>query len=80
VKVIENQKIYQCSHCGKRLLTKKGAKIHEENYCRVILKKQKEELQNTCPHMDTDWSYRYIPGEAVKEPDYCYCLDCGKVL
>ena len=81
MKIIEGQKLYQCSYCNKRLLTKKGCYLHENQYCwhpksphqKNIVKKQA-----LCEHKHTETQYRYIPGEAVKEPDYDLCIDCGK--
>ena len=28
-----------------------------------------------CPHEHLEYSYAYIPGECVQEPDYRYCVD-----
>lgn len=42
MKVLTNQTLYQCDHCGKRLLTKHGAKVHEEQYCSVVLERKKK--------------------------------------
>lgn len=35
-----------------------------------------------CHHPDKfiDEVWCYIPGEAVKQPDYCQCILCGRVL
>jgi len=78
VKTLKNQTIYQCEYCNKRLLSKNGAKIHEEQYCwksPVVKQKRKEEIMNCKHEMDTVWDY--IPGEAVKEPQYQECIKCG---
>ena len=83
MKILKNQTIYQCSHCGKRLLSRNGCKIHENKYCTHwdspnmanLRKKQAE-----CPHENTDTEYTYIPGEAVKEPHHDYCIDCGLIF
>ena len=80
MKVLTNQTLYQCDHCGKRLLSKNGAKLHEEEYCRVVYERKKLEKQANCSHEVTDYHYDYIPGEAVMQPEYKYCVDCGKVL
>ncbi|EJR96873.1 MULTISPECIES: hypothetical protein [Bacillus] len=40
MKVLINQTLYQCDHCGKRLLTKHGVKVHEEQYCSVVLERK----------------------------------------
>lgn len=37
----------------------------------------KKEKQKNCDHENTATHYDYIPGEAVKEPQYRYCVDCG---
>jgi hypothetical protein len=80
MEIIKNQTIYQCSFCGKRLLSRNGCKIHEKKYCnrwyspnKINLRKKQED----CPHNNCETAYSYIPGEAVQEPDYGYCLDCG---
>lgn len=75
---LKKQTIYQCEYCGKRLLSKNGAKIHEEEYCREspIVKQKRIEYIKSCKHEMT-YSYSYIPGEAVKEPDYQFCIKCG---
>ncbi|MYL45033.1 hypothetical protein GLV94_05210 [Virgibacillus halodenitrificans] len=74
---IDNQTIYQCEYCDKRLLSKNGAKIHEDQYCSKspIVKQRRFEVIKGCEHeMDTHWDY--IPGEAVMEPQYQYCIEC----
>lgn len=78
MKILKNQTIYQCEYCGKRLLSKNGAKIHEEQYCSQspIVKQKRNDQIKSCNHdMDTHWDY--IPGEAVMEPQYDYCIKCG---
>lgn len=80
MKEIKNQTIYQCSYCGKRLLSKNGAKIHENTYCKHMdspAQKSVIEKQNNCAHKNVETEYTYIPGEAVKEPNCDICLDCG---
>ena len=83
MEIIKNQTLYKCSYCGKRLLTKKGAKIHEERYCRhedspheQAEKRKREE----CTHENTHEVWSYMAGEAVMEPDHLECLDCGEWL
>lgn len=78
MKVLTNQTIYQCQYCNKRLLSKNGAKIHEEQYCSQspVAEQNRIEKIKTCNHdMETHWDY--IPGEAVMEPQYDYCIKCG---
>lgn len=41
---------------------------------------QRLERQKHCFHVNIDMHWTYIPGEAVKEPAYDYCIDCGKVM
>ena len=77
MKLLKDQTLYQCDHCGKRLLSKNGARLHEEQYCRVVLKERKKELQKNCKHKKIGTHYDYIPGEAVMQPEYDYCVDCG---
>jgi len=83
MEVIKNVTVYKCSYCGKRLLTKKGAKIHENKYCwhsdsphqkSIVEKKEK------CEHKNVETQYSYIPGEAVKEPSHNECMDCGSIV
>ncbi|MET4562215.1 DNA-directed RNA polymerase subunit RPC12/RpoP [Lysinibacillus parviboronicapiens] len=79
MKVLENQTLYQCDYCGKRLLTKNGAKIHEEEYCKSsaqLIDKGFEILIN-CQH---DWKTQWtpIPGEEhLSEPSHDVCIKCG---
>ncbi|OUB89281.1 hypothetical protein BK784_26995 [Bacillus thuringiensis serovar medellin] len=80
MKVLKNQTLFQCDHCGKRLLTKYGAKIHEEQYCSVVLEQKKKEKQAKCKHKNIDTHYEYILGEAVMQPAYDYCVDCDKQI
>ncbi|MCM3110651.1 hypothetical protein [Lederbergia lenta] len=78
MKTLKNQTIYQCEYCNKRLLSKNGAKIHEEEYCKQshIVKQKRIDEIIACNHdMETHWGY--IPGEAVMEPQYQYCVECG---
>jgi len=83
VEILHNQTLYQCSYCGQRKLTQRGCRIHEQSYCKneksphFVLFKLK---QDSCSHKNTDTAYSYISGEAVKQPAYDYCLDCGKKL
>lgn len=76
--ILKNQTLFQCEYCDKRLLSKLGAKIHEEDYCRnspMVKRKKEDEIRNCNHEMDTHWNY--IPGEAVMEPQYDYCINCG---
>ncbi|OAK70066.1 hypothetical protein [Lederbergia galactosidilytica] len=78
MKTLKNQTIYQCEYCNKRLLSKNGARIHEEQYCwnSPIVKQKRIDVIRACKHeWDTVWDY--IPGEAVKEPQYDQCIKCG---
>lgn len=75
---LKGQTIYQCEYCNKRLLSRNGAKIHEEQYCwksPIVKQKRIDEIKNCKHEMDTVWDY--IPGEAVKEPQYDHCIKCG---
>lgn len=62
------------------MLTKKGCYLHENEYCwhpdsphqKNIIK-----ARLACKHKNVETQYSYIPGEAVKEPAYDLCLDCG---
>jgi DNA-directed RNA polymerase subunit RPC12/RpoP len=83
MKVLKNQTVYKCEYCSKKNFTKRGSELHETKYCKnensphqkAIVKKQEE-----CLHENTELIWSYIPGEAVKEPDYDQCIDCGKRL
>ena len=81
MKVLENQTLYQCSFCNKRLLSKAGAKIHEKEYCIKVRELKKEKLQAICPHDETDTHYELMAGEDyAMEPAYEYCINCGKIV
>ncbi len=80
---LENQTLYKCSYCSKRLLTKRGCKVHETIWCNNPLSPAQmvvAEKQAACQHSNVDEIWSYIPGEAVKQPDHDQCLDCGKRL
>lgn len=79
LKTLENQTVYQCEYCGKRLLSKNGAKIHEEQYCRQspIVKQKWLESVKKCSHK---WEMQFhpMPGEPhLLEPDHEECIYCG---
>jgi len=81
MKILKEQTLYQCSYCGKRLLTKQGCALHENNYCNNLESPNAKRIDNfkkNCQHKNRGTAYRYIPGEAVQEPDYDYCVECGK--
>ena len=81
--ILKNQTLYQCSYCGKRLLSRSGCKIHETQYCSNPKSpniKRGLEKQAICPHENIETIWSYIPGEAVKEPDYDVCIDCNARL
>ncbi len=83
MKILENQIIYQCEYCDKKNLSKKGSEIHENEYCRNENSPHKKDIikkQEECKHENFYTVWRYIPGEAVQEPDYDICIDCDKVL
>ncbi len=39
-----------------------------------------ESFKVKCHHPLIDTKYNYIPGEAVMEPQYDYCLICGRII
>lgn len=87
MEIIRNQTLYKCFFCGQRKLTKRGCLLHENKYCssalsphKINAEKERKEKQENCSHAHKETQYRYIPGEAVQEPDYDECVDCGKVL
>lgn len=80
---LKNQTLYKCSYCGKRLLSKNGCKLHEHQYCKHYKSPHQQGIEinkKNCKHETVDTHYSYIPGEAVKEPAYNYCVDCGKIM
>ena len=78
MKQLTNQTTFQCEYCNKRFLTKKGARLHEEKYCRLspIPKVRKEKEILACNH-DFQIEYTYITGEAIQEPSCDKCTKCG---
>ena len=87
MEIMENQILYKCSYCGKRLLTKQGCILHEKEYCndnsspRIIkMLELKRKAQENCKHEKTHTHYDYIPGEAIKEPQYEVCNSCGYIF
>ncbi len=83
MEILKNQTLYKCSFCGQRKLTKKGCLLHEESYCQndeSPNKKRQKEKQLRCQHHNVETQYSYIPGEAVEEPAYDLCIDCGAKL
>ncbi|MCY7952194.1 hypothetical protein NYE57_18295 [Bacillus sp. FSL L8-0222] len=78
MKVLENQTLYQCEHCGKRLMTKHGARLHEREYCSVVKEAEQKKRQGSCEHKHMEMSYCTMPGEGhLQIPDYECCIDCG---
>lgn len=83
MEILRNRTIYQCSFCKKRLLSRNGCLLHENQYCwHKDSPNQKDilERQAKCPHNRKDTVYSYIPGEAVQQPDHDVCRDCGAHL
>lgn len=87
MKTLTNQTLYQCDHCGRRLLSKNGAWLHENEYCwhgdspyQIMEKLTIEILQEECEHKHIETQYSYIPGECVQQPDHNLCVDCGKIM
>jgi len=80
MEILTNQTLFKCSYCGRKKLSKRGCILHEENYCsnkssphQIKIKKK----QAMCPHKNKETVWSYIPGEAVKQPDYDVCIDCN---
>lgn len=83
MRLLENQTLYQCEFCNKRLLTKKGAELHENDYCwhaNSPHQKAIKEKKLKCEHKNTEMQYSYIPGEAVMQPDHELCIDCNTII
>lgn len=69
---VEDSKVYgytitYCSRCKYRNEQRK-----------IRFEKFKEKCHHPKEFIHEVWCY--IPGEAVKQPDYCQCMLCGKVL
>jgi len=81
---IKNQTIYQCEYCNRRMLSRNGAKLHEDKYCwHEDSPHQKGiiETQANCDHPQTERVYRTMPGEShLLEPDYQVCTSCQKKM
>jgi len=84
MKTLYNQTIYQCEYCGKRLLSRNGAKIHENEYCwspDSPAQKAIIEAQEKCdhPYDKRETVYHTMPGEShLLEPNYDICSLCNK--
>ena len=81
MEILKNQTVYQCSFCKKRLLSRNGAKLHENEYCWHPESPNQQNIrkkQETCSHKNKHTLYSYIPGETVQQPDHDVCIDCGK--
>ena len=83
----KNQTLYKCSFCGRRKLTRGGCLIHEQTYCTasdsphmIRVTAETKAKQASCTHKTRDTIYRYIPGEAVQEPNYDVCVACNARL
>jgi len=62
------------------MLTKKGAYIHENEYCKDKNSPNHKALiekQGVCEHKNSQTHYSYIPGESVQQPECDICTDCG---
>ncbi len=83
MKTLKNQTGYQCEYCNKRLWSKGGAKLHEQEYCRHVGSPHQKNIakkKRECAHKNTETQYSYIPGEAVMEPNHELCIDCNSVV
>lgn len=79
MKILTNQTLYQCDYCGKRLLTKRGAKLHEEEYCgsSPIVEQKKLDVIRDCKHQMRE-VYMTMPGEPhLQQPSHDECINCG---
>jgi len=79
LKVLYNQVVYQCEYCNKRLLSKNGAKIHEDKYCSdspVVKENRRNEILNCKHEWGTEWS-PIFGEEHLSEPSHDYCIKCG---
>jgi len=74
MEILTNQTLYKCSYCGHRMLTKSGAKLHEERYC----KNENSPRVKNCKHENIETVWSQIRGEEHREePDYDVCTECG---
>ena len=76
---VYEEELYQARYDGS-LSVRYGEQIGIEYLqWRFCLDCRQEKVnQDECEHKRTGTYWDYIPGEAVKEPQYDYCLDCGK--
>lgn len=79
VVTLTNQTIYQCEHCGKRMLSKNGAVQHEKRWCKEspIVFERGRKIIESCEH---EWQTHWTPiagEEWRREPDHDYCGLCG---
>ena len=80
---LTNQTVYKCEHCGRRMLTKQGCEIHEQQYCKSESSPHMQAIrrrQTECKHPNQYETWEYEPGEAIPFPDRMVCPDCGKGL
>ena len=82
--ILKDQTLYKCEYCGKRLLTRGGAQMHEQSYCKnpesphmIEDAARVARNQANCGHYNKETIWRCIPGEAVKMPYYDVCTGCG---
>ncbi|MCK5017397.1 MAG: hypothetical protein KAS32_10055 [Candidatus Peribacteraceae bacterium] len=83
METLKNQTLYKCSYCGKRLLTKHGCKLHENEYCGAKTSPNIKQIINkreSCSHENIEEVWSYIPRESVKQPDHYKCVDSGAIL
>jgi DNA-directed RNA polymerase subunit RPC12/RpoP len=74
MEVLNNQTVYKCSFCAHKTFTKRGMKLHEENYCKGA---NSPRVQN-CEHENIGTAWVPMRGEENRmEPDYDFCEDCG---
>ena len=80
MKILENQTLYQCEYCRKRLLTKAGANLHENEYCSNDKSPRGQKVkaqQDNCEHKNTETVLVYLDGDSMPVPDYDICTDCN---
>jgi hypothetical protein len=80
MKILKNQTLYQCESCGKRLLTKRGALLHENEYCyhpgspASIAVTDKQEA---CDHPKESVFTVWVWDDDIQVPDCDQCGVCG---
>ena len=80
MKVLKIKRYSNVIIAGSAFSQSMAQKFMKKKYCSVVLEQKKKEKQAKCKHKNIDTHYEYIPGEAVMQPAYDYCVDCDKQI